>query len=193
MEQTVKITCPSCGATAPHSQLDRDFVCDYCGTRYQVKSTGSELILTPFLKSLNDLKIGIDRTGSEMTIQRLKKEIAELSGQIKPVAFEYEQLKYEVENTGIALKYRKYWWIGIPASIFFFILGVFTDKISTAILGVALFVGSILMYMLAAQKAIRVKSITRRYEELSRQIIPLRESIERKRQLIQTHQKLLDQ
>lgn len=193
MEQTVKITCPSCGATAPHSQFDRDFVCEYCGTRYQVKSTGSELILIPFLKSLNDLKTGIDRTGSEMTIQRLKEEIAELSGKIRPVALEYEQLKYEVENPGIALKYRKYWWIGIPVSIFFFILGIFTDKISTAFLGVAIFVSSILMYMLAAQKAIRVKLITRRYEELSRYVIPLKESIDRKRQLIQKYQELLDQ
>ncbi|NLD31930.1 MAG: hypothetical protein GX662_06670, partial [Trichococcus flocculiformis] len=127
------------------------------------------------------------------TIKRLKEEIAELNGQLRLISPEYEKLKREAENPGLALKYRKYWWIGLVLALVLFIIAVASDLMGLGAFAVLLFIGSILMYGLAAQKAIKIKLISRRYEELSEDVIPIREAIVRKSILIQRHRSLIDQ
>lgn len=193
MNEIVKINCPSCGGAASHDQRDQDFTCEFCGTRYQVKQTDHGISLAPFMKSVHELKSGIDRTGSEMTIRRLKEEIKELRDQLIPLLPEYERLKNEIENQGIPLKYRGYWWIGIIVGFILFIIAVIKDLVGLAIAGFLFFGLTILMYLMAAQKAIKVKLITKRYEELSRTVIPLRETITSKLELLKKHQESIDQ
>lgn len=193
MGETIKINCPSCGSVAPHSQSDKDFTCEYCGTYFRIKQSGDDLQLIPFIESIQELKSGVDRTGSEMTIKRLKEDIVVLNSQLAPLDPEFERLKSVVNNPGMAIKYKKYWWIGIPAALILFGLGVAIDKIGLAILALVFFFTPILMYTLAAQKAIQIKLITRRFEELSKRVIPLREAIKRKKQLLQRHLQSIDQ
>lgn len=116
-----------------------------------------------------------------------------LNSQLAPLDPEFERLKSVVNNPGMAIKYKKYWWIGIPAALILFGLGVAIDKIGLAILALVFFFTPILMYTLAAQKAIQIKLITRRFEELSKRVIPLREAIKRKKQLLQRHLQSIDQ
>ncbi|MFA5612604.1 MAG: hypothetical protein WDA04_07070 [Anaerolineaceae bacterium] len=193
MKEIIKINCPSCGSMAPHDQRDRDFVCEFCGTHFRIKQTGNDLQIVPFIESIQELKTGMDRTGSEMTIKRLKEEIAELNGQLRLISPEYEKLKREAENPGLALKYRKYWWIGLVLALVLFIIAVASDLMGLGAFAVLLFIGSILMYGLAAQKAIKIKLISRRYEELSGHVIPIREAIDQKSKLIQKRRSLIDQ
>lgn len=192
MDQTIRVNCPSCGSTAPHSQKDHDFTCEYCGTRFQVKTSSGNIELAPLINTVNDLKFGMDRTGSEMAIRRIKDEINELQASIRPFLPEYERLKQVIENPGLPLKFLKYWWIGIVAGFALFFIAALNDWYSLVTIGFFIFVISIFMYILAAKKAIKLKGLSKRYEELVRFIVPVRETISRKSEVMRRYQEIVD-
>lgn len=192
MNEVIKMRCPSCGAPISGKKNDQDYICDFCGTIYQVKQTNQGVSPTPDNKYGNQLKSGIDRTGSEMTIKRLKEEIQELQGRLLPLTPEYEKLKNEVENPGIPLKFLRFWWIGIIVSIIMFITAIVNDIMNLALVAIAVFMFVILMYALAAKKAIKVKMVTKRYKELTLEVVQLRTTIANKISLLKRHRDSVD-
>lgn len=192
MNEVIKMRCPSCGAPTSGKKNDQDYICDFCGTIYQFKQTYQGVSPTQDNKTVNHLKSGIDRTGSEMTIKRLKEEIQELQGRLLPLTPEYEKLKNEVENPGIPLKFLRFWWIGIIVSIIMFITAIVNDIMNLALVAIAVIMFVILMYALAAKKAIKVKMVTKRYKELTLEVVQLRATIANKISLLKRHRDSVD-
>jgi ribosomal protein S27AE len=76
--KSVTLTCPSCGASLKVTEdLDR-FACSYCGTEQIVRRSTGTISLSPVVKGLRDVRVGVDKTASELAIRRLKGEIVEL-------------------------------------------------------------------------------------------------------------------
>ena len=74
MSEFVTLTCPSCGGTLEVTSEIERFVCQYCGKMHIIKRSGG----TIFLDGLAQVMTGVDRTGSELAIVRLKEEISAL-------------------------------------------------------------------------------------------------------------------
>jgi predicted RNA-binding Zn-ribbon protein involved in translation (DUF1610 family) len=95
MVEFVTLTCPSCGGTLDVTDdLDR-FACAHCGTEHVVHRGGTTVSLSPVLQGLSRLQAGVDRTASELAIQRLGTEIATLDR-------EKARLRDDLEQSGSA-------------------------------------------------------------------------------------------
>jgi hypothetical protein len=85
MADFVTLTCPSCGGKLQiTSDLDR-FACGYCGTEHVVRRGGGVVSLAPVVEGLKEVKVGVDKTASELAIQRLRQDIAELEKRKKEI------------------------------------------------------------------------------------------------------------
>jgi hypothetical protein len=58
--------------------VDR-FACAHCGSEYLVRRGGGIVSLSPVVKELKGVREGVDRTASELAIQRLQRTIDELA------------------------------------------------------------------------------------------------------------------
>jgi predicted RNA-binding Zn-ribbon protein involved in translation (DUF1610 family) len=90
MEPTIiTLTCPSCGGKLEiTNEIDR-FACGYCGVEHIVNRGGGIVSLKPVLESLQDVKIGVDRTAAELAIPRLESEISELTARLRTLETGY--------------------------------------------------------------------------------------------------------
>jgi hypothetical protein len=78
MPDFVTLSCPSFGADLQIiPDMDR-FVCSHCGTQQLVKRADGTISLAPILDSLNQVKAGVNKTASELAIERLREEQAAL-------------------------------------------------------------------------------------------------------------------
>ena len=78
MPEFVTLSCPSCGGELIiTSDIDR-FACGHCGRAHIVKRAGGIVSLAPIVEALRKVEAGIDKTASEMAINRLHREIEEL-------------------------------------------------------------------------------------------------------------------
>lgn len=85
MSDFVTLTCPNCsGRLEITDDIDR-FACMYCGSEHIVRRGGGIVTLQPVVDELkkvstgiSGVKVGVDRTASELAIQRLQGELAEL-------------------------------------------------------------------------------------------------------------------
>jgi len=74
----INLSCPSCGGKLQiTNDLDR-FACGYCGREHIVIRSGGIVSLSPVVDSLKGIKVGVDRTASELAIIRLEQEISVL-------------------------------------------------------------------------------------------------------------------
>ena len=81
MTDHISLTCPSCGGKLQISNdIDR-FACSYCGNEQIVRRSGGIVSLKPVIEALDGVKVGVDRTASELAIMRLEREILELERQ----------------------------------------------------------------------------------------------------------------
>lgn len=81
MPDLVTLTCPTCGGKLQiANNIDR-FACGYCGNEHIVQRSGGVISLEPVLDGLKVIKTGVDKTVSELAIQRLNAEIANLMTQ----------------------------------------------------------------------------------------------------------------
>lgn len=81
MTDTIRLTCPTCGAKLEVTQdMDR-FACLYCGNEMLVIRRGGTASLKPVVEELERVRDGAVRTASELAIERLDKEIAALWSQ----------------------------------------------------------------------------------------------------------------
>jgi DNA-directed RNA polymerase subunit RPC12/RpoP len=74
MSEFITLTCSSCGGALEITSDTEQFVCQYCKRKHIIKRSGG----TIFLDGLAQVITGVDRTGSEMAIVRLKEEIPAL-------------------------------------------------------------------------------------------------------------------
>jgi hypothetical protein len=77
----ITLSCPSCGAKLEITQdIDR-FACANCGQEHLVNRSGGIISLSPIVKAINQVGIGVDKTAAELGMVRLQKEIAYLQAQ----------------------------------------------------------------------------------------------------------------
>lgn len=85
MSDFVTLTCPNCSGKLQITDDINRFVCMYCGVEHIVRR-GGIITLQPVvdeLKKVNTgisgVKVGVDKTASELAIQRLQAELPELT------------------------------------------------------------------------------------------------------------------
>jgi len=82
MSDYITLACPSCGSSLEiTNDIDR-FACLSCGNEHIVRRDGGIVSLSPVLDGLGEIKIGVDKTASELAIKRLKPEIASLNASL---------------------------------------------------------------------------------------------------------------
>lgn len=75
---SVNLSCPSCGAELEIAEnLDR-FACSYCGSKQIVSRSGRTVSLSLTVEKLEGIKLGVDKTASELAIKRLREDIINL-------------------------------------------------------------------------------------------------------------------
>jgi F0F1-type ATP synthase assembly protein I len=82
MPDFITLTCPSCGGKLKITNDIQRFACVYCGTEHIVKRGEGVISLAPVVEGLKNVQIGVDKTASELAINRLKEEIAEVEGEL---------------------------------------------------------------------------------------------------------------
>jgi len=81
MSGTVSLSCPSCGGKLTITDdIDR-FACGYCGKEILVNRGGGIVSLKPVVDEIKRVGIGVDKTASELALNRLQKEIESYSKQ----------------------------------------------------------------------------------------------------------------
>lgn len=86
MSDFITLTCPNCSGRLQITDDINRFACMYCGVEHVVRRGGGIITLQPVvdeLKKVNTgisgVKVGVDRTASELAIQRLQSELNELT------------------------------------------------------------------------------------------------------------------
>ncbi len=74
----VTLTCPTCGGKLKITSDINRFACGHCGNEHIVKREGGLVAIAPVIEGLNDVRIGVDKTASELAINRLRQELREL-------------------------------------------------------------------------------------------------------------------
>ncbi|MCX6055878.1 MAG: zinc ribbon domain-containing protein [Chloroflexi bacterium] len=126
----VTLTCPSCGAKLQiGNELER-FACAHCGNEHMVKREGGLISIIPILEHLQKVELSVDKTASELAIQRIKEEGAKLrkasweyimndltqnpslltmiAGKQKPCATWFFNTSTKIENLGFQRKKIKF-------------------------------------------------------------------------------------
>jgi DNA-directed RNA polymerase subunit RPC12/RpoP len=83
MADFLSLSCPSCGGKLQITSDIERFACSYCGTEQIVKRGGGIISLTPVIDGLKNIKVGVDKTSSELALIRLNREILELENSIR--------------------------------------------------------------------------------------------------------------
>lgn len=88
MAEFVSLTCPSCGSRLQVTNDLDTFACGYCGNELRVKRGGGVVSLAPMVeglervqKSVAGVEVGVDKTASELAIQRLRQDLQSLEVQ----------------------------------------------------------------------------------------------------------------
>lgn len=86
MTDFVVLTCPSCGGKLHiRSHIDL-FACGYCSTELKVNRGGGIVSLDPVIEGIDRVRVGVDKTASELAITRLKSDMHSLETGIKKIA-----------------------------------------------------------------------------------------------------------
>jgi reverse gyrase len=93
MSEIISMSCPSCGGDLQITEDIDQFVCAHCGKEHIVKRFGNTISLSPVVDQLKKVQVGIDKTASELAIERLHREIGELEQEYAAVWDERAKLK----------------------------------------------------------------------------------------------------
>lgn len=102
MPEFVTLSCPSCGAKLQIGSDIEKFACNHCGNEHLVKRTGGIVSLAPVIEQLKDVKIGVDKTASELAIKRLKDDIKDIRASM-PATGEGCLAKLGIGLSGLAM------------------------------------------------------------------------------------------
>ena len=83
MTNFISLSCPSCGSRLQITNQTEQFVCASCGNEYLVNRKGGIVSLEPVVEGLKEVKVGVDKTASELAIKRLKQEIIDLEKDLR--------------------------------------------------------------------------------------------------------------
>ncbi len=81
MPDLVTLSCPSCGGKLNITNDIERFACGHCGREHVVKRAGGIVSLSPVVEALKKVEVGVDKTASELAINRLQREIDEQRSQ----------------------------------------------------------------------------------------------------------------
>jgi hypothetical protein len=93
----VPLSCPSCGAQGNIRLGDNGYTCLYCSSQFSIVMNQGEVSLGPLEKYVSKISGNIDKTASELAINRLQGEIASLNEKKK-------LLEIEITNTNSKIK-----------------------------------------------------------------------------------------
>lgn len=101
MSDFITLTCPNCAGKLQITDDVERFACAFCGVEHIVRRSGGIVTLKPIVEGLEKVKIGVDKTASELAIARLTTETARIEDQIGELTTNYQR-KFSELN----LKYR---------------------------------------------------------------------------------------
>ena len=74
MPDFINLTCPNCGGKLQITNDLERFACGFCGNEHIVKRAGGVVSLLPIVSEIKKVSVGVDKTASELAIQRLRKD-----------------------------------------------------------------------------------------------------------------------
>jgi len=74
----ITLSCPSCGGKLDVNPKMEYLFCSFCGQKQMLRHHDGAVSLAPVLEVMEGVKIGVDKTASELAIVRLQKEIPEI-------------------------------------------------------------------------------------------------------------------
>lgn len=161
------LTCPSCGAKLQVGNGIERFACSHCGNEHQVQRTGGIVSLAPVIEQIKYVQTGVDKTASELAIQRLKDEIKDIQKSMPSI------------GEGCLSK------LGFGFSFFALMIclgGIFTGDTGTLIGGIV--VGIVLL-------AIGVWFSVKQDEKNNKKLKPYQDEIAEKKKEIEYHEKII--
>ena len=78
MQNIITLTCPNCGGKLEITSDIERFTCMYCGAEHIVKRGVGVISLVPVVESIKKVQTGVDKTASELAINRLYREIEQI-------------------------------------------------------------------------------------------------------------------
>ena len=78
MADFIALSYPSCGSKLQLPRQIERFSCASCGNEFIVNRSGGIVSLAPVVEGLKVVKVGVDKTASELAIKRLRQEISSL-------------------------------------------------------------------------------------------------------------------
>jgi len=78
MTEFLTLTCPSCGGRLRITNDIERFACAHCGNEHIVRRGDGIVSLSPVIEGLARVQVGVDKTASELAINRLQSEIRDL-------------------------------------------------------------------------------------------------------------------
>jgi hypothetical protein len=85
MVDFVTLTCPSCGGDLQITQEINRFACNHCGKEHIVNRTGNIIFLKPVIEEIGKVRMGVDKTASELALQRLQPEINRMKSEVDSI------------------------------------------------------------------------------------------------------------
>jgi ribosomal protein S27AE len=129
----VTLSCPSCGGKLELSQEIDRFVCAHCGTEHIVRRAGGIIALKPVVDEIGKVRVGVDKTASELAIIRLKGEIAQLNQALQELQHNFSQEQKQFQQTRNELETISCSMILIGSMLFLVVLGMVGAAISITV------------------------------------------------------------
>ena len=91
MPTILNLKCANCGANLEISPDTINFACGYCGSAQIVQRRGGTVSLKLVTDAISKVQVGTDKTAAELSIRRLKGEVAQLE-------IQYSQLQEDARK-----------------------------------------------------------------------------------------------
>jgi hypothetical protein len=168
MSDYVTLSCPSCGGQLEiTSDIDR-FACAHCGTEHIVRRGGGLVSLSPVVEGIHQVRMGVDRTASELAIPRLEKQVAQL-----------EAMRRRTPD-----QFNRYWLIGIVCALVFVGIAGYTWYETETLFCVApLLIGAVTFAIFALMANRRNKQLT---DAIKQELAQKQAELDRHREIVST-------
>jgi ribosomal protein S27E len=139
----ISLTCPSCGNKLQITEdIDR-FACAACGNEHIVNRSGGIVTLKPVIDSILGVRVGVEKTASELAIVRVAKEIQEIEKQISDASRKADNL------TGLFDGFMVLPILILPFGCIMLVAGVGTGYLIPLIIGLISFIAIVILFKLA--------------------------------------------
>ncbi len=183
MADYVTLTCPSCGGKLHVTNDLERFACGYCGTEHIVRRSGGIVSIAPVIEAVQQVKMGVDRTASELAIARIKGDMQKLSLEIYSIQNQMQMPLPKYTNR------RRFTLLSVVLILIgMLFLSMYGILNSSNLVGFTLTVSGILAYLLGWYLEHSIQS----EEKLRREIIYENSAIENKKETIKKMQEELE-